>query len=140
MSRPGLESILIPREGTVQEWITSIEVVKIRVEILKGRMSRLSTSKSRNSFIFNDCSGIIKESNSTLVRSEYSYLQYHWCPIALIDNWGNCASSVRYKILSDGIAIMIKMSAGVIVQINSMVWPCKRNRLMKVLKDIISIM
>lgn len=31
LSRPGVESILIPREGTVQEWITSIEVVSIRI-------------------------------------------------------------------------------------------------------------
>lgn len=29
--RPGVESILIPNEGTVQEWITSIDVVKIRI-------------------------------------------------------------------------------------------------------------
>lgn len=29
--RPGVESILIPREGIVQAWITSVEVVKIRI-------------------------------------------------------------------------------------------------------------
>lgn len=30
-NRPGVESILIPRAGTVQAWITSMEVVKIRI-------------------------------------------------------------------------------------------------------------
>lgn len=29
--RPGVESILIPREGTVHEWITSFDVVNIRI-------------------------------------------------------------------------------------------------------------
>lgn len=31
LSRPGVESILIPKEGTVQEWITSIDDVRIRI-------------------------------------------------------------------------------------------------------------
>lgn len=30
-SRPGVESILIPKEGTVHEWITSIDEVRIRI-------------------------------------------------------------------------------------------------------------
>lgn len=30
-NRPGVESILIPKDGTVHEWITSIDVVKIRI-------------------------------------------------------------------------------------------------------------
>jgi protein tyrosine phosphatase (PTP) superfamily phosphohydrolase (DUF442 family) len=30
-NRPGVESILIPNDATVQEWITSIDVVKIRI-------------------------------------------------------------------------------------------------------------
>lgn len=71
-SRPGVESILIPKEGTVQAWITSIEVVKIRIGKLNGRMHRLSTSKRRNSLSFNWSVGIIKESNSMLIKSEYS--------------------------------------------------------------------
>lgn len=29
--RPGVESILIPKEGTVQAWITSVDVVIIRI-------------------------------------------------------------------------------------------------------------
>lgn len=42
-------------------------------------------------------------------------------------------SSVRYKILIDGIAIKIKINIGTIVQINSMVCPCKRLRLINLL-------
>lgn len=70
--RPGVESILIPRAGTVQAWITSIDVVKIRIGKLNGKIHRLSTSKSRNSLFFNWSVGIIKESNSIFKKSEYS--------------------------------------------------------------------
>lgn len=31
LSRPGVESILIPKEGIVHEWITSIDEVRIRI-------------------------------------------------------------------------------------------------------------
>lgn len=71
-NRPGVESILIPRAGTVQAWITSIEVVRIRIGKLNGRMHRLSTSKRRNSVVFNWLVGIINESNSIFKKSEYS--------------------------------------------------------------------
>lgn len=30
-NRPGVESILIPKDGTVHEWITSVDEVKIRI-------------------------------------------------------------------------------------------------------------
>jgi len=93
--RPGVESILIPSDGIVHAWITSIEVVKIRIGKLKGIIHRLSTSRSRNSLFFKLFIGTIKESKSTLLKSGYSYLQYHWCPIALIDNLLLCISSVR---------------------------------------------
>ena len=126
--RPGVESILIPREGTVQAWITSIEVVKIRIGNLNGKIQRLSTSKSRNSWDVSWLEGIIKESNSREEKSEYSYLQYHWWPIDLIESLLLWISSVRYKIFSDGIAIKIKINIGMIVQINSMVCPWRRNR------------
>jgi len=33
-SRPGIESILIPNAGTAQEWITSKDVVRIRIGYL----------------------------------------------------------------------------------------------------------
>lgn len=57
--RPGVESILIPKEGIVHEWITSIEVVRIRIGKLNGRIHRLSVSNSRNSFNFKSLDGII---------------------------------------------------------------------------------
>lgn len=70
--RPGVESILIPKAGTVQAWITSIEVVKIRIGKLNGRIHRLSTSNKRNSLILSWSVGIMKESNSIFKKSEYS--------------------------------------------------------------------
>lgn len=70
--RPGVESILIPKAGTAHAWITSIEVVKIRIGKLNGKTDRLSTSKRRNSLVFNWSVGIIKESNSIFKKSEYS--------------------------------------------------------------------
>lgn len=30
-SRPGVESILMPNDGTVHEWITSVDEVRIRI-------------------------------------------------------------------------------------------------------------
>lgn len=51
-NRPGVESILIPNDGTVHEWITSVDEVRIRIGKLKGKIHRLSVSKSRNSFNF----------------------------------------------------------------------------------------
>lgn len=58
-NRPGVESILIPKEGIVQEWMTSTEEVRIRIGKLKGRTHRLSTSKSRNSLGESSLVGII---------------------------------------------------------------------------------
>lgn len=91
-------------------------------------MQRLSTSKRRNSLDFNWDVGIMNESNSILKKSEYSYLQYHWCPIVLSVSLLLWVSSVRYKIFRDGIAIKIKIIIGKIVQINSIVCPDRRNR------------
>jgi len=70
--RPGVESILIPREGIVHAWITSIDVVKIRMGILNGKIHRLSTSNKRNSLFIRLLIGIINESNSILLKSGYS--------------------------------------------------------------------
>jgi hypothetical protein len=52
-------------------------------------------------------------------KSEYSYLQYHWCPIVLIVTEGEFISSVKYKSRNDGIARNIKITAGRTVQIVS---------------------
>lgn len=45
--RPGTASILIPNEGTVQEWITSKEEQRIRTGVSEGKIKQLSTSKRR---------------------------------------------------------------------------------------------
>lgn len=94
-NRPGVESILIPKEGTVHAWITSIDDVIRRIGKLKGKIHRLSTSKSRNSLVFKLKEGVINELNSIKKKSEYSYLQYHWCPKALIVIFLLWVSSVR---------------------------------------------
>lgn len=44
-------------------------------------MTRLLTSRSRNCELVISFWGIMNESNSILLKSEYSYDQYHWCPI-----------------------------------------------------------
>lgn len=90
LSRPGVESILIPKDGTVQAWMTSIDVERTRIWSWKGSTHRLSTSNSRNSLISRVSVGIIKESNSIFLNSVYSYVQNHWWPIVLIVilGWG----------------------------------------------------
>lgn len=63
-NRPGVASILTPREGIVQEWITSVDVTKIRIWDLKGIIIRLSTSIKRKLKEDEELIGIIYESNS----------------------------------------------------------------------------
>lgn len=96
-------------------------------------MHRLSTSKSRNSLFISWLEGIINESNSIWGKSEYSYLQYHWWPIVFKDSLLLWISSVKYKILIEGIAIKIRINIGMIVQISSMECPWRRNRLISLL-------
>lgn len=129
----------MPRDGTVHEWITSIEVVSIRIGVLKGIIHRLSTSRRRKSLILSELGGIINESKFRLIKSEYSYLQYHWWPMALIVSLLLWISSVKYKILIDGIAMKIRINMGVIVQINSIVWPWSKNRSVNLLLIILNI-
>ena len=55
-------------------------------------------------------------------KSVYSYLQYHWCPNTLIVRDESIDSSSIYKSNKEGIAIWIRMIAGIIVQIHSIIW------------------
>lgn len=71
-NRLGVESILIPREGTVHAWITSKDVDKIRIGKLNGMIQRLSTSNNRKSLIFNWLVEIINESKLMDKKSVYS--------------------------------------------------------------------
>ena len=54
-----------------------------------------------------------------LERSEYSYSQYHWYPMVLIEMFDLKFSSIIYKVFKEGMAIKISMIAGRDVQNNS---------------------
>jgi len=54
------------------------------------------------------------------VKSVYSYLQYHWCPIAFSVMFGFLSSSVRYSNRREGSAKNSKIMAGRIVHTVSM--------------------
>lgn len=69
------------------------------------------------------------ESNSSFVKSEYSYLQYHWCPTVFNVITGLWISSIRYNSRKDGIAINTRMIAGAIVHRVSIICPSRMNRL-----------
>lgn len=139
MRRPGVASILTPKDGIVHEWRTSAAVTIIRIWELNGITIRLSTSKRRKLKVFISLIGVIYESNSKFLKSEYSYDQYHWCPIVLIEIKGLLISSSKYNSRNDGRAIKINVMAGRIVQINSIVCPSKRNRLFNLLKKSLDI-
>lgn len=64
-----------------------------------------------------------------LLKSGYSYLQYHWCPIDLIVKNGFHNSSIKYNVFIDGTAIVISINIGVIVQMISIEWFFNKNRL-----------
>lgn len=57
--RPGMASILIPKEGIVQEWITSAEDKTQRTGREKGTITELSTSNKKT---LEESPWIIKES------------------------------------------------------------------------------
>lgn len=86
--RPGTASAFTPSDGTVQECNTSADEIKRRTWVLNGIIVWLSVSSKRNIFDSISWLGIIYASNSKKEvfpvnqKSEYSYLQYHWCPIA----------------------------------------------------------
>jgi hypothetical protein len=80
-----------------------------------GSTIRLSTSSSRYSPSSRSVVGVIYESISMSRKSVYSYLQYHWCPIALIVRLGFLVSSVKYRRRRDGRAKNRRITAGKIV-------------------------
>ena len=73
------------------------------------------------------------------MKSEYSYLQYHWCPIVLIVILGSLISSNIYRSRKEGRAIKISTIAGSTVQIISIVCPSSRYRLVIELKNRVII-
>lgn len=61
-NRPGIASVLRPRDGTAHECKTSSDEISMRIGSSIGRTSRLSTSNSRSSPGFRSVVGIIYES------------------------------------------------------------------------------
>ena len=72
-----MASDFTPNLGIVHECSTSAAVTISRIGEFIGSTTRLSVSSSRN--VLDCCSscGVMYESNSSFVKSEYSYLQYH---------------------------------------------------------------
>lgn len=138
-SRPGVASVLTPNAGMVHEWITSMAVTSTRICEWNGRTTRLSTSSSRNPFIGRSFGLIIYESNSSFLKSEYSYFQYHWWPIDFKVSEGLQISSRRYRSRREGRAINTRVTAGIMVQIISINCPSRRNRLIYLLKNSVNI-
>jgi len=132
-SRPGTASAFTPRDGIVQECRTSAAVISIRTCVCIGTTVRLSTSNRRIPSYGNSFVGSMYESNWVSKKSEYSYLQYHWCPIVLIVMEGTFTSSSKYKRRKEGSAMKISVMAGKIVQMVSISCPSARNRFEKVL-------
>jgi hypothetical protein len=69
----------------------------------------------------------MKVSNSSFFVMEYSWDQYHWCPLTFIVILGFEVSSIRYKIFMDGRAMKRSITAGKMVQIVSISWPSIKN-------------
>ena len=125
LMRPGTASAFTPKEGTDQACKTSAEEINIRTWVLNGIIVWLSVSKSRNILVSPSVLGIMYESNSKKdcfpenQKSEYSYLQYHWCPIAFSVKELSIDSSNMYNNKREGRAIWTKINAGITVQILS---------------------
>lgn len=90
-----MASIFTPRLGTAHEWMTSLDVEITRISMFVGRTARWSTSRRRNIPGCSSSVGIIYESKARIFESEYSYAQYHWCPMALRVTRGSATSSMK---------------------------------------------
>jgi len=112
-NRPGIASVFTPKEGTLQEWMTSEPVATKQMYEFKGRTKELSTSNKRNLL------SVMYESKSTFKKSLYSYDQYHWYPTLLTTTLNLKLSSSIYSACKDGTAIKTKTTAGQTVQITS---------------------
>lgn len=123
-NRPGRASTFIPKDGMVHEWITSADETKPRINIFTGRYTSSLVFRSRRMF---DLS--MKFSVSREFNDEYSYDQYHWCPLIFNVILGDFVSSIRYKVFREGRAIKISSNAGRIVQIVSISCPSITNLL-----------
>jgi len=122
--RPGTASTFTPNDGIVQEWITSSEDTNNRIVVFVGIIIWLDVSNNR--IKFDSCKN---ESKDRFFISEYSYDQYHWCPITLMVRAGEWYSSVIYRIFNDGNAKNNSKKAGSDVQKYSTSWFSVKYRL-----------
>ena len=128
--RPGTASSFTPNEGIANAWRTSAEVTKIWITEFVGIIARLVTSRRWFTPIFGDESVIGREyvdvigidRSKSLIRLGISYSQYHWWASAFNVNSGFHVSSWRYRSRKDGIASVISIRAGRIVQRVSKCW------------------
>jgi len=118
-------SAFTPNDGNAHLWRTSALEIKLRTIELIGIGVALSTKISRDVKLDSSC-GVMYESNSIDLKSEYSYDQYHWCPIVFNVIDGLKVSSIRYNRRMEGRPIKIKMIDGVSVQNNSSSWDSRR--------------
>lgn len=81
--------------------------------------------------------GNIYESNCKFGKSEYSYLQYHWWPMAFTVTDGELISSVKYRRRNEGMASRTRIIAGKIVHTASISWESIAS--VQVLSFVISI-
>jgi hypothetical protein len=65
----------------------------------------------------------VNKSIYSFVKSEYSWIQYHWYPTAFSVSAGLWTLSIRYISDRDGITMNTSMIAGVVVQIVSIICP-----------------
>lgn len=84
-----------------------------------GTIMRWSTSRSRKCPSGRSVVGVMYESNERSLKSVYSYVQYHWWPMAFRVMSGSLISSIIYRIRRDGRARVISTIAGRIVQTSS---------------------
>lgn len=122
--RPGVASAFTPKDGIVQEWRTSFEVTTIREGVCVGSTKWLDVSIRRL-----DRDLMISEEKLISFKLEYWYPQFHWYPIPLTEMRGAIFSSIRYKVLREGIAINSNIRAGKLVQKSSISWASKKKRL-----------
>jgi len=74
------------------------------------------------------------------VKSEYSQIQYHWCPTAFSVSAGLWNLSIRFISHRNGIAVITRMIAGAVVQIVSIICPSSMNCLVYLFQVSIIIM
>ena len=135
-----MASAFTPKLGTVHECKTSADEIKFRIWVLKGKTTRLSTSISRVLPIPRSEIGTIYESNSFSKKSEYSYLQYHWCPKVFKVTKGEDTLSIKYNKPMEGKQINKRINVGATVQNSSRDWDSSIIRLIFLLTTVLIIL